>query len=146
MSWLSKYGQGVESEASEEGRASIGRPSAATVAEAALELAVEPSDSDPLDPSLEHAASDTAVIAVRTVDMATRKLLWRVRCRFIGRLWFVYLLQALSEPKCRNRYVVKKAMNTAVCGIHRGQDLITGNGLFRFRNLCSPGERDHKPR
>ena len=45
MSWLAKYGHGVESEASEEGRAS-----AATSAEAALELAVEPSDSDPLDP------------------------------------------------------------------------------------------------
>ena len=145
MSWLAKYGHGVESEASGEG-ASMGRPSAAASAEAALELAVEPSDSDPLDPSLEHAASDIAVMAVRTVDMVTRELLWRVRCRFICRLWFVYLLQALSEPKCRNRYVVKKAMNTAVCGIHRGQGLITGNGMFRFRNPCSPGEHDRKPR
>ena len=108
MSWLAKYGHGVESEASGEG-ASMGRPSAAASAEAALELAVEPSDSDPLDPSLEHAASDIAVMAVRTVDMVTRELLWRVRCRFICRLWFVYLLQALSEPKCRNRYVVKKS-------------------------------------
>ena len=88
MSWLFKYGHGVESEALEEGRASMGRPSAATAAEAASELAVEPSDSDPLDPSLEHAASDTAVMAVRTVEMTTREPVWRVRCRFIRRLWF----------------------------------------------------------
>ena len=60
----------------------MGRPSAATSAKA-LELAAEPSDSDPLDPSLEHAASDVGVMAARTVDMATQELLWRVRCRFI---------------------------------------------------------------